>query len=271
LIWLGGVALGWGAVRLEVRSLDKLAPEELSDWGRLALELSPAKWQHAETEHFWIHYRKRGETVARLCEKHYETIREFFGNRPDRLGGRKSRVFAFADAADWGAFAEKIGQPWVVGITRGNEFFYLMTDEKGRVDTQGRTQAHELTHLVFHRFFDGDVPLWLNEGIAEYFGQRETSTLTEFRQRMGSSPPYHLGKLMGAEKYPARPEDVQAFYTEAAIVVDFLTRTQERRLLLPRFVDALLAGQSVEQALKLYGFQNWAEFEKEYKKYRRRF
>ena len=33
---------------------------------------------------------------------------------------------------------------------------------------KGNTLGHEVTHLVVDRFFGAGVPLWLNEGYAEY-------------------------------------------------------------------------------------------------------
>ena len=53
--------------------------------------------------------------------------------------------------------------------------------------------------------------------------------------------------------------------------VDFLTRTEDRRVLLPKFVDAVLKEGDFEGALKVYGFKSRADFEKEYQKYRKHF
>jgi len=127
-----------------------------------------------------------------------------------------------------------------------------------------------MTHLIFNRFYQGHPPLWLNEGIAEYFGQRKTVTLSQFRQQLNLIPPYHLGRLFQAEQYPAL-DQIQAFYAEAAIVVDFLTRTPERAAKLPKFVDAMIANNDVAAALQIYGYKEFADFEAAYKNYRRHF
>jgi hypothetical protein len=269
--WLAG---GWLAAQppaFQEKPLAKLSAQEMSEWGAWALALSPEKWKHAETEHFLVHFVKNGEKIGRLCEEHYREVREFFGNRPDLLAGKKSRVFAFYEPDDWRKFAARIQMPWASGITRGDEFFYLSVTETKRSEAKDRTQAHEMTHLVFNRFFRGRLPLWLNEGIAEYFGQRRTSTITQFRQRMGQTEPYPLDKLFAAQQYPAAETEIQAFYAEAAIIVDFLTRTNERRQRLPQFVDKLTDGGDLAAGLRLYGYAGRTEFEKDYKKYRRYF
>jgi len=269
VVWCG-LALAAEPVFKEM-PVGKLSTNEVSDWGKAALAIEPGKWKHGETEHFVIHFTRGGEKVARLCEEHYQDVKEFFGNRPDLLQGKKSQVFAFFEPEEWRRFAAKTELPWAAGVTRGDEFFYLAVTETKRSEAKDKTQAHEMTHLVFNRFYRGRLPLWLNEGIAEYFGQRRTSTISEFRQRMGQTEPYHLGKLIEAEKYPEKRGEIQAFYSEAAIIVDFLTNKNERRLLLPRFVEQMMDGSDIVEALRIYGYKDWADFEKAYKKYRRHF
>lgn len=275
--WIAGLCLtasAWAGNSTEPFKevpFDKLSSTEMSDWGTAALALQPGKWKHAETEHFILHFFRNGEKIARRSEAFYTEIKEFFGNRPDRLQGRKSQVFAFQEPNDWRPFATKIGQPWAAGVTRQDEFFYVSANEDGRFDSKGKIQAHEMTHLIFNRFYQGRPPLWLNEGVAEYFGQRKTSTLTQFRKQMGVTAPYPLLQLFNAERYPDRTEQIQAFYAEAAIVVDFLSHTSDRAVLLPKFVEAMIADKDVATALKLYGYKDWTEFEAAYKRYRKHF
>ena len=266
LIWAGSAEDSF-----KEKKLDDFSDTAMSDWGDLALGISHLKWKHGETEHFIIHFFRNGEKIARRCEVFYTEIKEFFGNRPDLRSAQKSQVFAFHDGADWKQFTGKITLEWAGGVTRGDEFFYLPVNEEGRFDNKGKVQAHEMTHLIFNRFFRGHPPLWLNEGIAEYFGQRKTTTLSQFRQQMAAIPPYHLGQLFQAEQYPDRPEQIQAFYAEAAIVIDFLTRTTERAAKLPKFVDALIATNDIAVAVQLYGYKDFSEFEVAYKNYRRHF
>jgi hypothetical protein len=271
-LWVTGAvwALGPGD-DFKVKPLEKLSSREISDWGAWALGINASKWQHGETEHFIIHFTRSGDKVARRSEMFYQEIRSFFGNRPDLMPTTKSHVFAFSEADDWSQFAGKIDQSWAVGVTRGKEFFYHFGEEARHGPGKAKVTAHEMTHLMFNRFFRGRLPLWLNEGIAEYFGQRSTSTVTEFRRQMGVTVPYPLTELFEAQAYPQGRDRIQSFYAESAILVDFLTKTQDRQTLLPKFVDAMLKGGELDAALKVYGYPNRAEFLKEYQKYRRHF
>src|SRR3989442_13556637 len=197
--------------------------EEISDWGRTALEIQARKWQRAETEDFIIHFFRNGDKIARRSEAFYQEIRQFFGNRPDLMPGHKSQVFAFHDVEDWKKFREGVGLPWIGGVTHRDEFFYLSASETGQFDSKGKVQAHEMTHLILNRFFRGRPPLWLNEGIAEYFGQRKTTAISEFRRQMGATPAVPLARLFEAETYPRSEFAIHACYAEAAILGGFLT------------------------------------------------
>ncbi len=226
---------------------------------------------HVETEHFIIHCFRDEDKIANRSEAFWVEIRDFFGNRRDLLEGRKSHVFAFHEVVDWRTFAREINKGNILGITRGNEFFYLSIGDNGYFDSNGRVQAHEMTHLIFNRFFSGRPPLWLNEGVAEYFGRRKTSSIVEFRRQVGQTPKFTLARLFSTDTYPSDPLDVQAFYAEAAIVVDFLSHTEDRRVLLPRFIEAMINENDLDRALTIYGYRNRAEFEEDYNRYRRRF
>lgn len=253
------------------KAWDKLSSREMSEWGTMALAINSKKWQHGETDHFIIHYFRNGEKIGSRSEKFYGEIREFFGKRPDLLGSHKSHIFAFQDSSDWKEFATKIDRAWAGGVTRGNEFYYQSVSDEGKFDSKGKVQAHEMTHLVFNRLFKGLPPLWLNEGVAEYFGQRKTSTLTQFRQQMGQGTGYDLKELFQATEYPPQQQKITDFYAEAAILVDFLTHLSDRAALLPKFVDAMIADPDMGKAVKIYGYKDLNDFMADYKRYRKRF
>ena len=197
-------------------------------------------------------------------------IREFFGNRPDLMAGHKSHIFAMHIPGDWEKFLKTVGMPPSTGgFTQGNEFFYFSLGDDGEFDRRSRVQTHEMTHLLFQRFFRNRPPLWLDEGIAEYFGFRKTATNMEFRRAMILPTRFNLDALFAATDYPSDPKTVQAFYAEAVVVVDFLTNTAERRALLPKFVDAMIVDNDLNKAVKLYGYRDLADFKSAYERYRR--
>jgi hypothetical protein len=247
----------------------QLSNTNISANGRAVLTIYSPQWRHGETEHFILHYGRNGDKIAQRAEEFYAEIREFFGNRPDLLAGRKSHIFAVHVPEHWQKFLKTAGMsPSIAGFTYDNEFFYFSLDEEGRFDQKSRVQTHEMTHLLFQRFFRDYPPLWLNEGIAEYFGFRKTSTNMEFRRAMVQPMRFNLDTLFSATDYPSDPKAMQAFYAEAAVVVDFLTNTSARRALLPKFVDAMIADNNPNKAVKLYGYRDLADFKSAYERYR---
>jgi hypothetical protein len=255
---------------LDTKAFDQLSSHEISDWGARALKINENRWRHGETRHFIIHYFKRGQKIATRSEKFYNEIHEFFGKPDDLLGARKSQVFAFHDPDDWRQFADSIGMGNIAGVTRQHEFFYVTTvSGGGRYDSKGRVQAHEMTHLIFNRFFNGNPPLWLNEGIAEYFGQRETSSTTDFRRQMARRGRYPLDQLFAAKEYPGTPDQVMAFYGEASVIVDFLTYTQDRLATMPRFIKQMIKNPDLETGLKMFGYRDLEHFTQKYERYRK--
>ena len=249
------------------KSWAQLSDKEVSDWSEVALTINPTKWKHGETEHFVIHYFRYGQLIATRSEKFYDRIREFFGNRPDQLPGHKSHIFAFHEPADWRAFVEKIELPescW--GVTHGDEFFYFTKGERSEFDYDARVQAHEMTHLVFNRFFVGRLPLWLNEGVAEYFAQH--TNIAEFRRYMRKSRRFKLDKLFTAKGYPEDKIKLGAFYAEASAVVDFMTYTPDRSALLPKCIEAMIHEYDMQTLSEIYGYLNEDDFKKAYERYR---
>jgi hypothetical protein len=270
VLWLIG-AVGRAAPVSDDTLVEKtwaqLSDREVSDWGQAALAIRPAKWKHGETAHFIIHYARFGQLIATRSEKFYGRIRQFFGNRPDLFQGRKSHIFAVHDPNDWRTFVQQVGlSESTRGVTRGNEFFYFTQGERTEFDYEGRVQAHEMTHLIFNRFFAGRLPLWLNEGVAEYFAQR--TNIAEFRRYMRASQRFDPDRLFDSGAYPANQIELAAFYAEAAAVVDFLTFTPERRALLPQCIDAVAGGGGLAAVVSTYGYRDVADFKKAYERYR---
>ncbi len=253
---------------LDEKPFDKLSDQAISEWGQKALAVNATKWKHGETEHFVIHFFRSGDMIARRSEKFYAEIRAFFGNRADKMQGRKSHIFAFCESDDWETFKRAVDKKKnVAGVTRGNEFFYMAFGEEKQFDYRGHVQAHEMTHLVFNRFFTGHLPLWLNEGVAEYFGLKKTLDTATFRRTLSRAKPFGLERLFKTNEYPKTEDEVHSFYAEATIVVDFLTQTADRRGLLTKFIDALIEDPDVDKALVLYGYKSREEFSKAYERH----
>jgi hypothetical protein len=183
-------------------------------------------------------------------------------------------VFVFEDDADWAKFKSAGGiEPWSGGIhAQGELFLQRNTHQK----FAGNALAHELTHLIVFRFFGAGVPLWLNEGLAEYTATRWYASFWRARgygafPRSRSVDPTSylpLAKLTAALGYPKTDLEVIAFYAESERLVRFLSAADKHKFSL--FLEAMSKGARFESALdKTFGttFFNLDALEKQFQPY----
>ncbi|MCX6897473.1 MAG: hypothetical protein NT105_02125 [Verrucomicrobia bacterium] len=227
---------------------EKLSNKKLMEFGEKALGANPQAWKHGETEHFVFHFQELADAqkVGEFAEAYYRQIQKDLGVTQDRLT-RKNHVFIFNDGEEWQKFVKivRIGE-WAMGVARRTELF-LFSPQGSRFATGAI--GHEITHCIFYRFVPNPVPLWLNEGFAEF---ESTHAYAKFRDldetRYGGRRPVHypLKQLLAATKYPK--EDVSKFYAASERLVRFLLMEQDRRRFLP-FVQMVASGAKSEDAL----------------------
>jgi hypothetical protein len=247
---------------------EKLSHKRLMEFGEKALGANPSAWKHGETEHFVFHFRELADAqqVGELAEAYYRQIQADLGVAQDRLT-RKNHVFIFNSGDEWQAFVKVIRlDDWAMGIARRTELF-LFSPQGSRFATGAL--GHEITHCIFYRFVPNPVPLWLNEGFAEF---ESLHAYAKFRgldeTRYGSRPVrYPLKQLLAATKYPK--EDVPKFYAASERLVRFLLTAQDRRKFLP-FVQMVAGGAKSEDALLFIyhdSFRSFAAFAEAFEKF----
>jgi hypothetical protein len=256
-------------------AFEKLSDRMLTALGKKALQIREADWKHAETEHFIYHFfdRPTASAVSAEAEFYYRVIATELG-RDTSTWERKCHLFLFDDANDWKAF-QKFGglDPWTGGI-HGEGTLFVLRNTGPKADNT--TLPHEITHLVLFRFFGPGIPLWLNEGFAEYAATRCRAAFGRARG-MNARPRAHavkdglyipLAELTTATGYPAEVEQVVAFYEESQKLVRFLSAADRRGFV--EFLDAMGKGALFESAVRNHfgnRFLNLDAVEHEFKSY----
>jgi hypothetical protein len=264
-------------VPLAEKPFSQLSDPWVDPMGETALAIRPQDWKHAETDHFILHYRRvtEAEKVAREVEFDVNFVATALGAKKEDYA-KKSNVFIFEDANEWKSFLAKTPEPpWVVSFAHGDELFLnLRNTEPGAPPFDSHILAHETTHAVVARLYPGmRWPLWLNEGLAEYMGaasvaarknqpiQRHEHTLTF----AGMS----LDTLQQMQVYPDDPVQVAELYETAEKLVRYIM-TELPRERFTQFIDAVLAGRSLKDAL-LYVYPDkiasYDDFLKKYAKF----
>ena len=231
-----------------------LSSPSVTPLGQAALSIRPAEWKHAETDNFVYHFFHGfiATPVSVEAEFSYRVIARDLNKEAARWE-HKAQIFIFEQPEDWKAFQAKGSlDPWTGGIHQGGSLF-IQRDPSYKF--KGNTLGHETAHLVVDRFFGPGVPLWLNEGYAEYISRVAGSAF--YRARGYDSRPrtdalepgafLPLDRLTRAVAYPTDTREVLAFYTESEKLVRFLSAADKAKF--QALFTALAQGGSFESAL----------------------
>jgi hypothetical protein len=229
-----------------------------------------------QTDHFTLHHDQKmfATRVARMGEQFYAAVSADLPDLRDRVSPRRSHIFIFRDARDWQSVVA--GRPglesWAASFVGGN-VMYLQEVGRGTSDKMGML-AHEMTHLVFNRFLPVRLPLWLNEGLAEYYGEFAYRAARGMGQgKRNAFPPLRkrtpMADLLNATAYPVQPLEVNQFYATSKYLVGYLLWK------LPRdkwnaFFGRVLEGEDPQAALlHTYGWADIDALEKEFGRFTR--
>jgi len=251
-----------------------LSDKEIGNYGTIALEIRPDRWKHAETDNFILHFRRFTEArkVAREVEYDLWFVATTLGASRDQYA-RKSHVFIFEDQTEWNLFISKLEVPvWFQSFAHSEGLFLNVRQQNGIMDSH--VLAHETTHAVVSRIYrmkhPGHWPLWLNEGFAEQMGSASVAarnhipTATQERELQHATIP--LDALVKTTQYPENPMKVGEFYQSSEKLVRFLM-TKSPRERFPKFIDAILDGKTLKEAVaEIYGdqYKDFDTFEKKY-------
>jgi len=235
--------------------------------------IKTAAWKHAESEHFIVHYQ--GEAEARLTmqfiEGAYTVLTQLMNLDPAR-GPAKSHVFVFPEPV-WKAYLQTKGHPpQLAGFAYKTELLLGAAATKEDRAESIKVLSHEVTHALVSRFYPGQrLPLWLNEGLAEYIALR-TMRAKNVALTPGSGPssssrsrgeqPTTQAPLVGkpdaaidVERLFARirygtqttPDRMEAFYANSQKCVQTLFEKLPLENF-PTFFNAIAAGNRPEPA-----------------------
>ena len=245
------------AANYQPKTFEQLSERTVSRMGDQALKMKSVKWQHGESDHFIFH-AEAGFSIPQLAgatEGYYESIKRDLDIRQDTYQ-RKSHIYVFESEEAWREFARTTKlDAWTGGVCTGRELFF---QARTHFKFQGNTLPHELTHLTLYRFVGGDIPLWLNEGFAEFEATRLYRAYLKARNyqlkglsaRLPKEQFIPLARLTSAIDYPARDEEVKAFYTQSERLVSFLYYNCGGITPLMKFIKVQSQGLTFEAACR---------------------
>lgn len=267
-------------VPLVEKRLDQLSNQTISREGRVALDIDPAKWHHAETDNFIIHYRRATEAQKVVREVEYDLwfVATTLEASKDRYA-KKSHVYVFEDQQEWEKFLDMTENPmkWAASYAHGDELFLNVRgggNSGPGTSFDSHTTAHETTHAVVARLYPGKRwPLWLNEGFAEYMGGASVAARKgisgrhyERDLRMAEMP---LDQLTQLTQYPNTEGQIRQLYQTSEKFIRFLM-TEFPKDRISKFIEQILNGVGLPEAvLAVYPdkVKDYATFQKKYEKF----
>ncbi|MGA2881002.1 MAG: tetratricopeptide repeat protein [Bryobacteraceae bacterium] len=146
------------------------------------------QWRLARSQHFEI-YAQSTDQRAQAILTWFEQLRAFF----EQQGGLKAssskpvRVIVFASAAEYQPYRlRSTSDAYYVGASN-HDYIVMGTDDPAKFGLA----AHEYAHLVL-RTSPGQLPPWLEEGLAEFFA---TLRFTEHGTELGGVLPGRVRTL----------------------------------------------------------------------------
>ena len=147
---------------------------------------------------------------------------------------------------------------WTGGMAFSEYNIFIMGVSGSDATWDKNTVIHELTHiLVGHLTFSclGDVPTWLNEGLAMYSeGKLDSNSQSQLDQAIRSDTLLTVRSLNGG--FSELPDKANLSYSQSYSIVNFLIQTygQEK---LTELLKALRDAKTIDDALLgIYGFDS---------------
>jgi len=121
----------------------------------------PTRYYDIHTDLTEIEAREAAVRMTKMAEEYHARTAEFSGQIDERLG-----FFLFRREQDYRAAG---GIPGTAGVFDGRR---LMAVAGEKLDARTwHVVQHEGFHQFAHSVIRGDMPIWVNEGLAEYFGE----------------------------------------------------------------------------------------------------
>lgn len=230
-------------------------------------------WIEVRSPHFVVE-TNAGEKEARKVADQFEQIRNMFHSAFSGLRVDPAQPIVILAAKNENTLKLFLPEEWEVKGHIHHAGLYQPGRDKDyvllRLDMEGtnpfHTLYHEYTHALLRLNFS-DLPIWLNEGLAEFFGN---STLGDKEIKTGTIDPGHLyllnqSKLIPIETllevdhrspYYNEKDRASVFYAESWAVVHFLMVDEEARQkqLLKNFLSAWQkSGNQLDAAREAFG------------------
>jgi len=250
--------------------------------------------QVVRTSHYDVHSALPADATQQIAE-HLEAVhaayaRGFASLAPKEETGR-TPVYVLGDQRDYLRFLSRrrLGGSGSGGLFSRNADGHGLVTFKGErpLEQVLRTLRHEGFHRFAHERFGTHLPLWLNEGLAEYFaesilvgkkllaGQAPPDKITLLQSALEAGTLHSLGGLFALDEQgwnrAVHEDRARRLYPQAWSVVHFLIHgPPKRRAAFGRYLGALAAETPAAEAFaQAFDHEPIAQLEQDWRLYAR--
>ncbi len=247
-----------GGDSLKTEPQHLLYMDERHDWQTLSSDRLTLYWYNGD--------RAFGEALFDQANKTLDQIENEAGVKVEV----PVKIFIYGSFADLHDAIAVGAQEWTGGQAFTDQGVVVIGVSPDDLDYGLIATPHELTHLVIHQATDnpfGDIPRWLDEGLAVYMSGELDAPWRDYRDMVARSA--RQGKLMTLQtlssSFPADSEQAGLAYAESGVVVEFIIKHYGQKAmahLLEIFSQGALYDDALEQALGVdtWGLDNaWRE------------
>ncbi len=223
-----------------------------------------ADFRQQETAHFLLRYEGsqasdslRSQIVS-VLEEQYKSLLSDLGTAP------KNAISV-----------SLYTQETFFDVTQVSAWTSALNDGKLRIPVSGMTNAtpelvrvlrHELTHSFIQQITHGNVPQWLNEGLAQLEEPKSTAAVgVRLASLFASGQQISLNRLEGSFLSYSR-EEASVAYAESLAAVEYIRNTYGMSDV-ARLLSRLGQGESIEAALRRTIHGGYAQLESEITSY----
>ena len=232
------------------------------------------QWVRLTTPNFEL-YTTAGEKRGRQAILHFEQVRNFFlkVGLDDPGLSHKVRIVGFQSAKEYAPYrpAEAVFAYYLAGSDRD----YIVM--QGLDSSTYPVAIHEYVHLLI-RYSDLNLPVWLNEGLAELYSTLEPVAK---KVKVGEMLPGRLQVLMRSKfldletltsvdhnsPYYNERDRMAIFYAESWALTHMLQLSDAYRPKFSEFVRAVTSGSSHAEACQQVFGKSLAQVQKELEAY----
>ncbi|RME73350.1 MAG: hypothetical protein D6784_12060 [Chloroflexi bacterium] len=213
-------------------------------------------WQTLENERLTLYWYEGGDSFGqRLFDRANEaldTLETDFGIKLEK----PIRIFIYANHGDLLGAISTASQEWTGGQAFPDYGVVVIGISPSQLDWGLDATTHEMTHLVVHQATDnpyGDLPRWLDEGIAVYNENRDQLD-EDFRGIFEAAVKQNALMTLRtlSSPFPADPLKANLAYGQSGAVVKFIIDEygpEAMAKLLDIFAEGALYDEALQEAL----------------------